>query len=132
MKHAIAALEAAATELTGLSRIISDPSEVPFSPPDAVDQLAALKAQIDALKSSEESLKARLIEWATMNQRDEVIGTEHRAKISHRMRESQDDTLKAKIQELIDENLSRQFIVAHTRTSEWDEVRLYARKSSSR
>lgn len=105
---------------------------VPLNPADAVDELGALKAQIATLKDREDELKAKIVGYAHANAVVSIDGSSYRAAVSEKSRETRDDALKAKIEELVAENLSHQFVTAHTSLSEWSEVRISARKSGAR
>lgn len=90
----------------------------------AVDQLGHIKAQIAELEEQEKKIKAELIASGQKEHEGELF----RAVISTSDREGRDQIFKNKIEELVSEHLSAQFIRAHTTKTEVTSVRVSARK----
>lgn len=94
-------------------------------PSDAVDELGALKAQISALQARETALK----EILKATGEKAIDGSAYRASISVSERNGRDEVFKARIEELVEEHLSYQFISAHSTVSEVITIRVVSRKS---
>jgi hypothetical protein len=75
-----------------------------------IDELGLLRAQIAELELKEKELKARLGDLAP----GAYEGNVFRLAISETVREGYDKVMKAKIEELVVENFSVQYITAHT------------------
>lgn len=89
-----------------------------------VDQFGHIKAQIAELEEQEKNLRDQII---AIGER-EVEGDLFRAVVVATEREGRDKVFKDKIEELISEHLSHQFIRAHTTSSPVTTVRVNARK----
>jgi hypothetical protein len=74
-----------------------------------IDELGMLRAQIAELEVKEKELKARLGDLAP----GAYEGNLFRLSISETVREGYDKVMKAKVDELIEEHLSVQYITAH-------------------
>ncbi len=75
-----------------------------------IDELGLLRAQIAELELQEKALKARLGDLTP----GAYEGNVFRLSISETVREGYDKVMKAKVDELIEEHLSVQYITAHT------------------
>jgi hypothetical protein len=93
-----------------------------------IDRLGNIKAQLAALKIEEAELKAVLVEQGPGPYEGDVW----RATISLVDRETQDDTFKAWVAELIERHVSRQFKTAHTIKSQVPTLRVVARTGKVR
>ena len=89
-----------------------------------VDQLGNIKAQIADLEEQEKALRDQIVARGEK----EVEGDLFRATVSQSEREGRDQVFKNKIEELISEHLSAQFIRAHTTSTPITTVRVAARK----
>lgn len=87
-----------------------------------VDKLGELKAQISELTTQEKDLKAVLVDSGETA----IEGDLFRATVSRYTQEVRDDELKARIEELIVEHLSRQYLSAHTVDAPRTTVKLVA------
>lgn len=92
-----------------------------------VDQLGHIKAQIADLEEQEKALREDILAMG----KDEVEGDLFRATVSTASREGRDKAFKDRIEELVVEHLSRQFIAAHTTATAVRSVRVTARKGVS-
>jgi len=79
----------------------------------AIDELGVLRAQMAELKIQEDLLKTRLGDLPVGSYDGQI----YRLTIFEVTRETQDALLKAKIAELIEEHISRQYLSAHTSAS---------------
>lgn len=89
-----------------------------------VDQLGEIKARIADLEEQEKVLRDQVLALGEK----EVEGDLFRATVSTASREGRDKVFKDKIEELVEKHLSRQFIAAHTTSTEVTSVRIAARK----
>jgi hypothetical protein len=94
---------------------------------EAIDLLGALKAQIADLESQEKALKSRLSSLAPGAYEGDLF----RLSISESVRQSPDAALKAKIEELVEEHVSRQFVAAHTNKTDVRTYRVVARNGKA-
>lgn len=85
---------------------------------ETIDELGITRAKIAELKAVEDMLKTRLADLAPGPYEGQLF----RLSISESVRETPDAVFKAKIDELIEEHVSRQFITAHTKCT---DVRTY-------
>lgn len=92
----------------------------------AIDELGVLKAQMAELTKKEKELKDRLGDLEP----GAYEGNLFRLSISTSVRESPDEALKAKIDELIEEHLNRQFVTAHTNRTDVRTHRVSARRAA--
>ena len=125
MKTALSNLEHAAAQLSASQRAISRAGEA-RSLGEVVDELGTLKGQIAALQEEEKRLRAMLIDSGQA----EIDGAAYRATVSESKRETRDDAFKARIEDLIEEHLSHQYITAHTGFTPVTTVRVVARRIS--
>ena len=89
-----------------------------------VDQFGHIKAQIAELEEQEKAVRDQII---AMGQK-EVEGELFRAVVATADRSGRDAAFKAKIEELIEEHLSAQYVRAHTTSTSVTSVRVSARK----
>lgn len=89
-----------------------------------VDQLGNINAQIADLEEQKKVVRDQIIALG----QSEVEGDLFRATVSNSERETRDQIFKNKIEELIAEHLSPQFIRAHTDKTPITTVRTSARK----
>lgn len=92
-----------------------------------IDALGVIKAEIATLEVREKALKAALSELSP----GAYEGEAYRLTISDGVRESHDKVLKAKIAELVEEHLSRQYVTAHTVETPVRTHRVVARTGQS-
>lgn len=88
------------------------------------DQFGHIKAQIAELEEQESAIKKQLI---AMGQ-PEIEGELFRVTVSLSERSGRDKAFQAKIEELIEEHLSKQYITAHTTSTPITTVRSSTRK----
>jgi hypothetical protein len=89
-----------------------------------VDQLGHINAQIAELEEQKAALRQQIIDRGEK----EIEGEMFRATVSMSDREGRDQIFKNKIEELICDHLSRQFISAHTTSTPVTVVKVTARK----
>jgi Cdc6-like AAA superfamily ATPase len=89
-----------------------------------VDQFGHIKAQIADLEEQEKALRQQILALGEK----EVEGDLFRAVVSVSARDGRDAAFKAKIEELIEEHLSAQYVRAHTTSTDITTVRVSARK----
>jgi len=89
-----------------------------------VDRLGNIKAQIAELEEAEKLARDEIVALGLK----EVEGDMFRATVSTAERAGRDAAFKAKIEELIEEHLSAQYVRAHTTSTPVTSVRVAARK----
>ncbi len=89
-----------------------------------VDQLGHIKAQIAELEEQEKALRDQVV----ASGQKEVEGDLFRATVSNSERGGRDAAFKAKIEELIEQHLSAQYVRAHTTSTPVTTVKVSARK----
>jgi hypothetical protein len=88
-----------------------------------IDELGLIKAQIAELEKTEKTLKARLDYLAPGAYEGDVF----RLAIIESVRTSRDKVFKDKIEELIEQHVSRQFVTAHTNETPYRTHKVSAR-----